>query len=74
MTLLMMANDGPNNDKAKLNFDLLCDVQILLGFVVILLLLQSIQNWLNLASCRLCSYVILQQHPKFAKVEFMFHI
>jgi len=43
MTLLMMANDGPNNDKAKLNFDLLC-VQILLGFVVILLLLQSVNN------------------------------
>jgi hypothetical protein len=36
----MMANDGPNNDKAKVNFDLLCDVQILLGFVVIFLLLQ----------------------------------
>jgi hypothetical protein len=55
----MMTNDGPNNDKAKVNFDFLCDVQILLGFVVIVLLLQSTHNWLNLASCRMCSYVIL---------------
>lgn len=36
MTLLMiMAID---NDKAKVNFDLFCDVQILLGFVILPLL------------------------------------
>jgi len=37
---MKLANiDGLNNDKAKANFDLLCDVQILLGLVAILLLL-----------------------------------
>jgi len=45
ITLLMkMVLDVPTNDKAKENFDLLCDVQILLGFVAILPLLQSIHN------------------------------
>ncbi len=39
-TLLMkMALDGPTNDKAKANFELLCDVQILLRLVAILSLL-----------------------------------
>jgi hypothetical protein len=39
-TLLMkMALDGPTNDKAKANFELICDVQILLGLVAILPLL-----------------------------------
>jgi uncharacterized membrane protein len=36
--LVKMALDAPTNDKAKKNFDLLCDVQILLGLVAILLL------------------------------------
>ncbi len=37
ITLLMkMALDAPINDKEKENFDLICDVQILLGFVAIL--------------------------------------
>jgi hypothetical protein len=32
-TLLMkMALDDPTNDKAKANFELICDVQILLGW------------------------------------------
>jgi hypothetical protein len=45
-TLLMknMAHDGPTNDKAKANFELLCDVQILLGLATILSLLQAIHN------------------------------
>jgi hypothetical protein len=44
-TLLMkMALNDPTNDKAKANFELLCDVQILLGFVVILPLLQIVHN------------------------------
>jgi hypothetical protein len=39
-TLMMkMTLDVPTNDKAKTNFDLLCDVQILLGLIAILLLL-----------------------------------
>jgi hypothetical protein len=39
-TLLMkMALHNPTNDKAKANFELLCDVQIILGFVAILPLL-----------------------------------
>jgi hypothetical protein len=44
-TLLMkMALDDPTNDKAKANFELLCDVQILLGLVAILPLLQVVHN------------------------------
>jgi len=39
-----VAFDAPINDKAKTNFDLLCDVQILLGLVAILLLLQLVHN------------------------------
>jgi hypothetical protein len=36
MTLLMtMAIDGLDNDKAKANFDLFCDVQILLDFAIL---------------------------------------
>jgi hypothetical protein len=32
-TLLMkMALDDPTNDKTKVNFELICDVQILLGW------------------------------------------
>jgi hypothetical protein len=44
-TLLMkMALDGPTNDKAKANFELFCDVQILLKVATILPLLQTIHN------------------------------
>jgi hypothetical protein len=44
-TLLMkVALDGPTNDKAKANFELFCNVQILLGIATILLLLQAIHN------------------------------
>jgi len=42
--LINMTLDAPINDKAKTNFDLLCDVQILLGLVAILSLLQLIHN------------------------------
>ncbi len=42
--LVKMALDAPTNDNAKKNFDLFCDVQILLGLVAILLLLQSVHN------------------------------
>jgi hypothetical protein len=39
-TLLMkMALDNTNNEKAKANFDLLCDVQVMLGLATILPLL-----------------------------------
>jgi hypothetical protein len=36
---MKMALDAPTNDKVEENFDLFCDVQILLGFVAILPLL-----------------------------------
>jgi len=36
---MKMAVDNPTNDKTKANFELLCDVQIILGFVAILPLL-----------------------------------
>jgi len=42
--LMKMTFDAPINDKAKENFDLLYDVQIWLGFVAILPLLQSIHS------------------------------
>ncbi len=42
--LINMTLDAPINDKAKTNFDVLCDVQILLGLVAILSLLQLIHN------------------------------
>jgi hypothetical protein len=41
---MKMAIDNPNNEKAKINFDLFCDVQVMLGFVAILLLLHFIHN------------------------------
>jgi hypothetical protein len=34
--LRKMALDGPTNDSAKAKFELLCDVQILLGLVAIM--------------------------------------
>ncbi len=37
--LIKMAIDNLSNEKAKTNFDLLCDVQVMLGFVAILILL-----------------------------------
>jgi len=37
--LKKMALNGPTNDNTKANFELLCDVQILLGFTTILLML-----------------------------------
>jgi hypothetical protein len=37
--LVKMTLDAPINDKAKINFDFFCDVQILLGLVAILSLL-----------------------------------
>jgi hypothetical protein len=42
--LMMMAFNAPTDDKVKVNFDLLCDVYILLGLVAIFPLLQSIHN------------------------------
>jgi len=42
--LMKMALDDLTNDKAKVNFELLCDVHILLGLVAILPLLQVIHN------------------------------
>jgi hypothetical protein len=39
-----MALDGHTNDKTKANFKFFCDVQILLGLVTILPLLQAIHN------------------------------
>jgi uncharacterized membrane protein len=42
--LIKVTLDAPINDKAKTNFDLLCDVQILLGLVAISLLLQLVHN------------------------------
>jgi hypothetical protein len=41
---MKMAIDGPTNDKAKENFDLLCDVKILFRFLAIFSLLQLIHN------------------------------
>jgi hypothetical protein len=39
-TLLMkMAIHIPNNEKAKVNFDILCDVQVMLGLIAIFPLL-----------------------------------
>jgi hypothetical protein len=37
---MKMTIDGPTNDKAKANFDLFCNVKILLVFVAIFSLLQ----------------------------------
>jgi hypothetical protein len=37
--LIKMAIDSPSNEKAKTNFNLLCDVQIMLGLATILPLL-----------------------------------
>jgi hypothetical protein len=48
MTLLMeMAIDNPSNEKAKVNFDLLCVMQIMLGLDAILPLLHFIHNFIK---------------------------
>jgi hypothetical protein len=48
-TLLMkMAINNPSNEKAKVKFDL-SDVQIMLGFFAILLLLNSIHNLMKIS-------------------------
>jgi hypothetical protein len=39
-----MAIDSPNNEKTKENFNLLCEVQIILGLATILPLLQFVHN------------------------------
>ncbi len=53
MTLLMkMDIDNPSNEKAKANFDLLCDVQVMLGLVAILPLLHSIHNFIKFNQCQ----------------------
>jgi hypothetical protein len=41
---MKMAIDNPSNEKAKIKFDLLCDVQVMLGLAAILPLLHSIHN------------------------------
>jgi hypothetical protein len=33
--MMKMAIDSPSNDKEKINFDIFCDVQVMLGLVVI---------------------------------------
>jgi hypothetical protein len=52
-TLLMkMAINNPNNEKAKTNFHLLCDLQIMLGFATILPLLHYIHNLIKFSRLR----------------------
>jgi hypothetical protein len=62
MTLLMkMAIDNPSNEKAKTNFDLLCDVQVMLGFAAILPLLHFIHNLIKSRQWKdvfVCDFVV----------------
>ncbi len=67
-----MAFDAPINDKAKENFDLLYDVQIWLGIVAILPLLQSIHCLIkNLDRCGIYLSTTLWLQQKYAKGRFM---
>jgi hypothetical protein len=64
MTLLMkMAIDSPSNEKAKANFDLLCDVQVVLGLATILPLLHFLHNFIKFSQCRrdvfICDFVVV---------------
>jgi hypothetical protein len=53
---MKMACDGPTNDKAKEFFELLCDLQILLGIVAILPLLEAIHNLIKFS--QLCDVFV----------------
>ncbi len=44
---MKMAIDNLSNEKAKTNFDLLCDVLVMLGFAAILPLLHFIHNFMK---------------------------
>jgi hypothetical protein len=64
MILLMkMAIENPNNEKEKANFDLLCDVQVMLGLATILPLLHSIHNFIKFSQCQrdvlVCDFVVV---------------
>ncbi len=41
---MKMVNDSPNNEKEKINFDLLSHVQVMLGLATIFSLFESIHN------------------------------
>jgi hypothetical protein len=61
-TLLMkMTYDAPTNEKEKANCDLFYDVQILLGFVHILPLLQSVHNLIKFSQLQnifICDFMV----------------
>ncbi len=46
---MKMALDGPTNDKAKVIFESLCDVQSLLRLATILSLLQAVHNLIKMS-------------------------
>jgi len=57
-----MAIDNLSNEKAKTNFDLLCDVQVMLGFVAILILLYFIHNLITSKQWKdvfVCDFVVV---------------
>jgi hypothetical protein len=61
-TLLMkMTYDAPTTEKEKANCDLFYDVQILLGFVHILPLLQSVHNLIKFSQLQnvfICDFMV----------------
>ncbi len=58
-TLLMkMALDSPTNRQIKLNYENLCDLQVLLGLVFILSLLESVHALIKFAQMRISMCVI----------------
>jgi hypothetical protein len=50
--LLKMALDNPTNQWAKLNYENLCDLQVLLGFACILPLLEYVHAFIKFAQMK----------------------
>jgi hypothetical protein len=56
--LVKMALDSPTNQQIKLNYENLCDLQVLLGLVFILPLLNCVYALIKFAQMRISMCVI----------------
>jgi hypothetical protein len=52
--MVQITLDNPTNQEAKNNYEHLCDLQILLGLICILPLLEYVHALINLHRCEMC--------------------
>jgi hypothetical protein len=50
--VVKMAFDSINNNSAKVNFELLCDIEVLYGLAILLPMLEEVNNLMKLAQAR----------------------